>query len=101
MKTEKEIHQHRKDEHLSLAYKYWREEKNQTSGLTFSDSRIIPNSLPELSTKKINFSSEVFGQNFEDVYKRQKQNKVRLYFFKCFKSFFTIKSCKDFKTFFS
>ena len=25
MKTEKEIHQHRKDEHLSLAYKYWRE----------------------------------------------------------------------------
>lgn len=27
MKTEKEIHQHRKDEHLSLAYKYWREEK--------------------------------------------------------------------------
>ncbi len=65
MKTEKEIHQHRKDEHLSLAYKYWREEKNQTSGLTFSDSRIIPNSLPELSTKKINFSSEVFGQNFE------------------------------------
>lgn len=35
MKTEKEIHQHRKDEHLSLAYKYWREEKNQTSGLTF------------------------------------------------------------------
>ena len=65
MKTEKEIHQHRKDEHLSLAYKHWREEKNQTSGLTFSDSRIIPNSLPELSTKKINFSSEVFGQNFE------------------------------------
>ena len=65
MKTEKEIHQHRKDEHISLAYKYWREEKNQTLGLTFSDSRIIPNSLPELSTEKINFSSEVFGQNFE------------------------------------
>ncbi len=51
MKTEKEIHQHRKDEHISLAYKYWREEKNQTSGLTFSDSRIIPHRLPDLSTE--------------------------------------------------
>ena len=65
MKSEKEIHQHRKDEHLSLAYKYWREKRNQTLGLTFSDSRIIPNTLPELSSEKVKLSSEVFGQNFE------------------------------------
>lgn len=35
MKTEKEIHQHRKDEHLSLAYKYWREEKKSDLGPDF------------------------------------------------------------------
>lgn len=65
MKSEKEIHQHRKDEHLSLAYKYWKEERNQTLGLTFSDVRIIPNTLPELSTEKVELSSKVFGQDFE------------------------------------
>lgn len=72
MKTEKEIHQHRKDEHLSLAYKYWREEKNQTSGLTFSDSRIIPNSLPELSTKKSTFHQKYLDRilNFLFILKR-------------------------------
>ena len=52
MKSEKEIHQHRKDEHLSLAYKYWKEERNQTLGLTFSDVRIIPNTLQNFQLKK-------------------------------------------------
>ena len=39
MKTEKEIHQHRKDEHLSLAYKYWREEKNHRNDSTIRKSQ--------------------------------------------------------------
>jgi isopentenyl-diphosphate delta-isomerase len=65
MKNEKDIHQHRKDEHLSLAVKYWREGKNQTSGLTFSDLRLVPNTLPELSVEKVDLSTEMLGRKFD------------------------------------
>lgn len=63
-KNEKDIHQHRKDEHLSLALKYWREGKNQTSGLTFSDLRLLPNSLPELSVNEVSLKTQFLGEDF-------------------------------------
>lgn len=65
MKNEKDIHQHRKDEHLSLAIKYWKEGRNQTSGLSFSDLRLIPNTLPELAIDDIDLTTELFGAKFD------------------------------------
>ena len=65
MKNEKDIHQHRKDEHLSLAIKYWKEGRNQTSGLAFSDLRLIPNTLPELAIDDIDLTTELFGAKFD------------------------------------
>lgn len=64
----KKIHQHRKDEHLSLALKYWKEEKNQTAGLKFSDLRLIPENLPELSLTDIDLSVELFKHQFESPF---------------------------------
>ncbi|MGF1981570.1 type 2 isopentenyl-diphosphate Delta-isomerase [Lactococcus taiwanensis] len=65
IKNEKAIHQHRKDEHLSLAIKYWREQRNKTAGLTFSDLRLIPNTLPEIALEDIKLSSNFLGMSFE------------------------------------
>ncbi len=65
IKNEKAIHQHRKDEHLSLAIKYWREQRNKTAGLTFSDLRLIPNTLPEIALEDIKLSSNFLGASFE------------------------------------
>lgn len=60
----KDIHQHRKDEHLSLAIKYWKERKNQTLGLDFSDLRLIPNSLPEIALDEVDLRTPFLGQVF-------------------------------------
>lgn len=65
IKNEKTIHQHRKDEHLSLAIKYWREERNQTAGLTFSDVRLVPNTLPESAVSDVDLSTEFLNQKFK------------------------------------
>lgn len=67
--TEKAIHQHRKDEHLSLAIKNW-QEKDRTSfstftGLTFQDIRLVPQTLPEQSLEEIQLETHFLGAQFE------------------------------------
>ncbi|GAB2026606.1 type 2 isopentenyl-diphosphate Delta-isomerase [Lactovum odontotermitis] len=61
--TEKIKHQHRKDEHLSLAQKYWRDGRPGGNGL--EDVRLIPNNLPEISMDEVDISAELFGHRFE------------------------------------
>ncbi|MEY8444155.1 type 2 isopentenyl-diphosphate Delta-isomerase [Lactococcus ileimucosae] len=59
----KEIHSHRKDEHLSLALKYWKEGRSRSE---FSSAlRLVPNGLPEISTKEVDLSLALFGHKFE------------------------------------
>ncbi|MBL3716787.1 type 2 isopentenyl-diphosphate Delta-isomerase [Lactococcus muris] len=59
----KEIHSHRKDEHLSLALKYWKEGRNHSE---FSSAlRLVPNGLPEISTEEVDLSLTLFGHQFE------------------------------------
>ncbi|WP_096817599.1 type 2 isopentenyl-diphosphate Delta-isomerase [Lactococcus fujiensis] len=66
MVREKEIHQHRKDEHISLGLKNWRfkEQWPEFSGLKFSDVRLIPQGLPELALSEIDLSVQLFGYQF-------------------------------------
>lgn len=63
--TEKLIHQHRKNEHISLALKYWKNEHPATDALNFNDFRLIPNGLPELSLDDIDLSVDAFGAHFD------------------------------------
>lgn len=63
--TEKEIHQHRKDEHISIALKYWKNGKKRGQGLSFQDIRLIPETLPELALDEVDLSVECFGTHFE------------------------------------
>lgn len=63
--AEKEIHQHRKDEHLSLALKYWKNGGEQAQGVGFRDIRFIPETFPELALDEVNLSLERFGTRFE------------------------------------
>lgn len=63
----KERYQHRKDEHLSLAIKYWQKKKNfQESG--FHSVSLVPNALPEMSIDDVDLSTELFGYSFEFPY---------------------------------
>jgi isopentenyl-diphosphate delta-isomerase len=57
-------HQHRKDEHLSLAQKFWRTQKDVRSA-GFGDIRLLPNSLPEISLDEVDLSANVLGHKFE------------------------------------
>lgn len=68
--TEKEIHQHRKDEHLSLGIKYWRQVQNiePFSGLKFSDVRFVPQGLPELALADIDLSVDLLDHHFEQPF---------------------------------
>ncbi|MDR0300542.1 MAG: type 2 isopentenyl-diphosphate Delta-isomerase [Streptococcaceae bacterium] len=61
---EKITHQHRKDEHLSLAQKFWRNQNFENS-TGFGDIRLIPKSLPEISMTEIDISANVFGYKFK------------------------------------
>ncbi|MFV0555744.1 MAG: type 2 isopentenyl-diphosphate Delta-isomerase [Lactovum sp.] len=61
--TAKDIHQHRKDEHLSLAFKYWKEKKMSGNGL--KNLRFIPTNLAEISEAEINLSVSLFDKKFE------------------------------------
>ncbi|HEY0221729.1 MAG TPA: type 2 isopentenyl-diphosphate Delta-isomerase [Lactovum miscens] len=62
--TEKNRYQHRKEEHLSLAQKYWRNQKHDnTAG--FGDLRLIPNSLPEISLDEVDLSVQLLNHRFE------------------------------------
>lgn len=66
-KTEKLIHQHRKDEHLSIAMKQWQNLPQVTgkTGISFEDLRLIPQGLPELSVNEIDLSTTFLGENFQ------------------------------------
>lgn len=64
MTTEQAIHQHRKDEHLSLALKQWKNEELKATGLTFEDIRLLP-SFSELSLDDISLSQQQFGESFD------------------------------------
>jgi isopentenyl-diphosphate delta-isomerase len=55
-------HQHRKDEHLSLAHKYWLE---KSTSRAFDAIRLLPNALPELELDAIDLSVDCLGQRFE------------------------------------
>ncbi|MFC4651927.1 type 2 isopentenyl-diphosphate Delta-isomerase [Lactococcus nasutitermitis] len=63
--TEKEIHQHRKDEHLSLAVKYWKKGLETPSGLGFQDLRLVPQALPEIALNEVDLSVPIFGGRFD------------------------------------
>lgn len=66
---EKEIHQHRKDEHLSLGIKYWKNQRNEHfSGLRFSDVRMVPQGLPELALDEIDLSVRALNTRFEQPF---------------------------------
>ncbi|GBG96467.1 type 2 isopentenyl-diphosphate Delta-isomerase [Lactococcus termiticola] len=64
MSTDKAIHQHRKDEHLSLALKQWKTGPESFSGLSFDDLRLLPR-FSELAETDIDLSVSVFGNRFE------------------------------------
>ena len=57
----KEQHQHRKDEHLSLAVKFWGQLEQSQS---FSKIRLLPNALPEIALSEVDISRELFGRRF-------------------------------------
>lgn len=63
--NEKAIHQHRKDEHLSLALKYWKTQPQSPRGLTFDNLRLLPNPLPELAVDQVDLSITCFNHRFE------------------------------------
>ncbi|EKF52286.1 type 2 isopentenyl-diphosphate Delta-isomerase [Lactococcus garvieae] len=59
----KEIHGHRKDEHLSLGLKYWREGRNTSE---FSSAlRLVPNGLPEIAAAEVDLSVSLFEHQFD------------------------------------
>lgn len=59
----KEVHGHRKDEHLSLGLKYWREGRNHSE---FSSAlRLVPNGLPEISLEEVDLSVSLFQHEFD------------------------------------
>lgn len=62
--TEKAVHQHRKDEHLSLAIKYWREKLPKNS---FDDLRFVPAGFPEMAIKDVDLSVQLFDDLKLDV----------------------------------
>ncbi|ANZ58198.1 type 2 isopentenyl-diphosphate Delta-isomerase [Fructilactobacillus lindneri] len=53
-------HSHRKDEHVSLAKKFHQE--NSNAG--FDDIRFMPNSLPEISKKEVDISTQIGNLKF-------------------------------------
>lgn len=55
----------RKNEHLSLSTKFWREEKNPVIGPTFDDVRWVPGPLNNQSVATVDHSVELFGQHFD------------------------------------
>ena len=57
----KNVHSHRKDEHVSLAEKFF----SPTSKSGFDDVRLVPNQLPELNQKQINLATKIAGINLE------------------------------------
>jgi isopentenyl-diphosphate delta-isomerase len=61
--SEKVKYQHRKDEHLSLAQKYWHDGRLSGNGL--ENIRLIPNTLPEISMSEVDISSQLFDHHFE------------------------------------
>ena len=51
----KNVHSHRKDEHVSLAEKFF----SPTSKSGFDDVRLVPNQLPELNQNEINLATKI------------------------------------------
>lgn len=61
----KEQHQHRKDEHLSLAAKYWKDRDLAHPVSDFDALRLVPVTFPEMALSDVNVSAELFGYTFE------------------------------------
>ncbi|CAH1853413.1 type 2 isopentenyl-diphosphate Delta-isomerase [Convivina praedatoris] len=54
----------RKNEHLSLAVKMWRQQQLKVIGAPFEAVRWVPNSLPELGENDITLNQTISGLNF-------------------------------------
>ncbi|MDR0199980.1 MAG: type 2 isopentenyl-diphosphate Delta-isomerase [Streptococcaceae bacterium] len=61
--TEKIKHQHRKDEHLSLAFKQW-QDFNAEWYSEDTSVRLLPNALPEIALSEVDLSVDVLGGRF-------------------------------------
>ncbi|SFB82934.1 isopentenyl-diphosphate delta-isomerase [Fructobacillus durionis] len=55
----------RKNEHLSLATKFWREGENPQVGATFDDIRWIPGTLRDISLEEVQAAVQVFDHHFD------------------------------------
>lgn len=56
---------HRKDEHLSLGVKLWRQQENNPIGATFADVRWLPATFPEMVVAEADVRTTLFDQTFD------------------------------------
>ncbi|WP_273730304.1 type 2 isopentenyl-diphosphate Delta-isomerase [Leuconostoc mesenteroides] len=56
---------HRKDEHLSLGVKLWRQNTMPVIGATYDDVRWLPNTFPETSVSEVDVSTKLFEHHFK------------------------------------
>ncbi|HBP98308.1 type 2 isopentenyl-diphosphate Delta-isomerase [Leuconostoc lactis] len=56
---------HRKDEHLSLGVKLWRQQENNPIGATFADVRWLPATFPEMAVAEADVHTTLFNHTFD------------------------------------
>ncbi|GMA70572.1 isopentenyl-diphosphate delta-isomerase [Leuconostoc litchii] len=56
---------HRKDEHLSISAKLWRNRSLPKIGATYDDVRWLPNTFPEMSVSDVDVSTSLMGHTFK------------------------------------
>jgi isopentenyl-diphosphate delta-isomerase len=65
MKNTESQQAHRKDEHLSLGVKLWRDNDRVQVGSPFDAVRWLPNALPEIALDEVDVSTTLFNHQFE------------------------------------
>ncbi|MBS9337897.1 type 2 isopentenyl-diphosphate Delta-isomerase [Fructobacillus parabroussonetiae] len=58
-------HSNRKNEHLSLATKFWRDQQTPVLGPSFEAVRWVPGPLRDMAVSTVDPSVELFGQHFD------------------------------------
>lgn len=56
---------HRKDEHLSLGVKIWRDQQRSENGAPFSAVRWVPNALPEIAVSDVDIRVQTLNHTFD------------------------------------
>ncbi|MBS9339096.1 type 2 isopentenyl-diphosphate Delta-isomerase [Fructobacillus sp. M2-14] len=60
-----DAHSNRKNEHLSLATKFWRDDQKPVVGASFDDVRWVPGPLNSRSVETANTQTSLLGESFE------------------------------------